>query len=246
MHFQKEVLIILHNMINNFSLSQIKYQFKDFIGIYDNAFTLEECQKTIELFETFHENGYTYSRNIEGASIPYFKQDTSLSVTPSLELEWNNTFIKSFHERFYNIIYPIYNNQYPILQKLCKHRSKNIKIQKTYPAEGYHVWHCEHDSSPHARDRILSWILYLNDVEEGGETEFLYQSLRFKPKVGTMILFPAHFTHTHRGNPPLSGIKYIATGWIEFLNTTEIQGGFEFPDLNPDIKSRNKEIIQYN
>ena len=89
------------------------------------------------------------------------------------------------------------------------------------------------------RDRVLSWILYLNDVEEGGETEFLYQSMRFKPKAGTFILFPAHFTHTHRGNPPLSGVKYIATGWIEFLNTTEPQGASDFPDLSK-MKDQSK------
>jgi hypothetical protein len=60
-------------------------------------------------------------------------------------------------------------------------------------------------------------ILYLNDVDEGGETEFLYQSIRIKPKKGTLILCPGSFTHTHRGNPPLSGEKYIVTTWIELV-----------------------------
>ena len=118
-------------------------------------------------------------------------------------------------------------------------QADSIKIQKTCPTQGYHVWHCEHDALSDGRDRILAWTLYLNDVEEGGETEFLYQSLRFKPKTGTFILFPAHFTHTHRGNPPLSGVKYIATGWIEFLNTPEPQGASTFPDLS-EIKNESK------
>tara|TARA_R110000868_G_scaffold16539_1_gene73910 strand:+ start:347 stop:526 length:180 start_codon:yes stop_codon:yes gene_type:complete len=59
-------------------------------------------------------------------------------------------------------------------------------------------------------------MLYLNDVEEGGETELLYQSRRIKPQKGTLTMFPASFTHTHRGNPPLSNDKYIVTGWVEF------------------------------
>ena len=59
-------------------------------------------------------------------------------------------------------------------------------------------------------------LVYLNDVEEGGETEFLYQSRRIKPKQGTMVICPASFTHTHRGNPPLKGNKYMINGWIEF------------------------------
>jgi hypothetical protein len=53
-------------------------------------------------------------------------------------------------------------------------------------------------------------------VQEGGETEFLYQHMRVKPEQGTLVIWPAAFTHTHRGNPPLSNEKYIVTGWTEF------------------------------
>jgi len=217
-----------------FNPSKLKYEFKEFIGIYENAFTLKECEDTIKLFENYHKSGYSYTReNL------ILHDDVSVSIGPSIELDWNPGFIDSFHKKFYDYIYPIYNNQYQILQSLQKHKSKYIKIQKTCPTQGYHVWHCEHGALPDNRDRILVWTLYLNDVEEGGETEFLYQSLRIKPKTGTFILFPAHFTHTHRGNPPLSGVKYIATGWIEFLNTPEPQGVSTFPDLS-EIKNESK------
>jgi hypothetical protein len=60
-------------------------------------------------------------------------------------------------------------------------------------------------------------ILYLNDVEEGGETEFLHQGKRIKPTKGTLILAPASYTHAHRGNPPLSNDKIIITSWVEFI-----------------------------
>ena len=56
-------------------------------------------------------------------------------------------------------------------------------------------------------------ILYLNDNFEGGETEFLYQNRRELPKQGDVLLFPAGFTHTHRGNPPIGGEKYLITSW---------------------------------
>jgi hypothetical protein len=227
--------------MTNFNSSKLKYEFKDFIGIYENAFTSEECKDTIKLFEEYHKTGYTYSRLMENKDILNSKDDVAVNINPSIELDWDTNFISLFHERFYDYIYSIYNIQYPILQKLRKHKSKYIKIQKTSPTQGYHVWHCEYDAVEFCNNRLLSWILYLNDVEEGGETEFLYQSMRIKPKMGTFILFPAHFTHTHRGNPPLSGVKYIATGWIEFLNTPELQGASEFPNLNSKIKI-NKNI----
>jgi len=62
--------------------------------------------------------------------------------------------------------------------------------------------------------RTMAWMVYLNDVEEGGETEFLYQKLRVKPKKGTVLIWPGSYTHLHRGNPPMTD-KYIATGWYQ-------------------------------
>ena len=56
--------------------------------------------------------------------------------------------------------------------------------------------------------------LYLNTVDEGGETEFLYQRMRVKPEQGTLVIHPGGFTHTHRGNPPLKGVKYFMNTWI--------------------------------
>ena len=65
--------------------------------------------------------------------------------------------------------------------------------------------------------RLLTALCYLNDVEEGGELEFLYQSKRIKPRQGDFVLWPAGYTHHHRGNPPLKGEKYIYTGWLDIL-----------------------------
>jgi len=50
-------------------------------------------------------------------------------------------------------------------------------------------------------------------VNDALDTEFLWQGLRVQPKAGTVSIFPASFTHTHRGNPVYSCDKYIATGW---------------------------------
>jgi hypothetical protein len=62
--------------------------------------------------------------------------------------------------------------------------------------------------------RIFNVMLYLNNVEEGGETEFLIQKRRIKPSAGTVVLFPSGYTRVHRGNPPISGDKYILNGWV--------------------------------
>jgi len=99
---------------------------------------------------------------------------------------------------------------------MMRHRlNLDVKLQKTIPGEGYHVWHCEHDGVPYGK-RLFLVILYLNEVS-GGETEFLYQHKRVAPKTGRLMICPSGFTHTHRGNPPLEGHKYILNGWIEFI-----------------------------
>jgi len=58
-------------------------------------------------------------------------------------------------------------------------------------------------------------MLYLNDNFEGGETEFIYQKDRIKPRKNRLLIWPAAYTHVHRGNPPINGDKYIITGWVE-------------------------------
>ena len=120
-----------------------------------------------------------------------------------------------FLDIFFQKIYPQYVKKFDYINKLEKHTIYEIKIQKTSPKEGYHSWHSE-TGGPHNRNRLLAFTLYLNDVEEGGETEFLYQSIRIKPKKNRLIIWPAAFTHVHRGNPPLSKEKYIITGWVEY------------------------------
>ena len=89
-----------------------------------------------------------------------------------------------------------------------------LKIQKTLPTEGYHVWHIEHGKGFDNEARAFVFSIYLNDVEEGGETEFLHFSKRVKPKTGRIVIWPAAFPYVHRGNPPLSGEKYILTSWM--------------------------------
>ena len=91
-------------------------------------------------------------------------------------------------------------------------KSTKSKLQKTEIGGGFHTWHCE-DSSLGVSNRILVWTIYLNDVEEGGETEFLYHAYREKAEKGKICIFPANYMATHRGNPPISNEKYIVTGW---------------------------------
>ena len=67
-------------------------------------------------------------------------------------------------------------------------------------------------------------MYYLNDVEEGGGTSFYYQNKTVTPKRGTLVIAPASFTHTHRGEVPVSNDKYILTSWVMYRTREELYG----------------------
>lgn len=101
-----------------------------------------------------------------------------------------------------------------------------INLQR-YTADqgGYPYWHCElypRDASCETLHRHLLWTVYLNDSFAEGETEFLYQNRKIVPRTGSMLIAPAAFTHTHRGNRPRGGDKYIATSWILFQRAEQL------------------------
>lgn len=105
-------------------------------------------------------------------------------------------------------------------------RSGSVNVQHYEQGKGgYPHWHSEqfpqqgHNEALH---RVVLYMFYLNDVEQGGETEFFYQNRKISPKKGTMVIAPASFTHSHRGNVPLSNDKYIATSWVMFNRAEQL------------------------
>jgi len=88
-----------------------------------------------------------------------------------------------------------------------------FNVQHYAKGEGYPVWHSEYNTTSPHNLRHLVWMLYLNDVPNGG-TEFLYQDEVLQAEKGKMVIWPAYFTHTHRGIISATHEKYIATGWV--------------------------------
>jgi hypothetical protein len=191
---------------------------EDFIRVYDDAFSDKFCNDVIQTFDWADESGFTLNRQQREDGVSKTnKNDTSIY---SCEFELNHAgrnLSKRFSDVFWKSIYPKYSGEFSesLVDSSAKHTIYSLKVQKTIQGQGYHQWHYE-ASRRDLGSRVLAWTVYLNDVDEGGETEFLYQHKRVKPTKGTLVIFPCSFTHLHRGNPPLSGYKYIITGWVEF------------------------------
>jgi hypothetical protein len=59
-------------------------------------------------------------------------------------------------------------------------------------------------------------MTYLNTVTDNGGTEFLNQQLIINAEKGKTVIWPADWTHTHRGVVSATQDKYIITGWFNY------------------------------
>lgn len=197
--------------------------FQNGILVIDNFFSDSKCNQLIELFHNCDKVGLTCDRKTQQKVDKSIVNDNSLFIEDTLrytkfkEVDLYNhcELLMSFRNSFWQEAYQKYTEKWFMLDQYTEHKLSPYKLQQTKPCEGYHVWHCE-SMDRSTSDRILSYILYLNTVVDGGETEFLHQSARIPAEKGRLVIFPTSFLHTHRGNPPLNSLKYIMTGWVVF------------------------------
>jgi hypothetical protein len=193
--------------------------YKDFIATYTNVFPDGYCEHLISEFERLVHGGAGKDRQSSEGIDRHQKDDMQLGLNIKVHnaLQFNN---KDTVDIFFDGLqqcYEAYTGNYSVL-KNGKIRASTMKMQRTSPGGGYHMWHGEQGNNAHA-DRVLAYMLYLNTLEldEAGETEFLYQRTRLKPQKNTMIVWPAAFTHAHRGNVVHgTNCKYIVTGWFDY------------------------------
>jgi len=90
------------------------------------------------------------------------------------------------------------------------------RFQQYDPGDSYTAEHCENDGSVGCEYRHFAYMTYLNDIEDGGGTEFIHQNLITSPKKGLTLIWPATWTHYHKGVVAPSETKNIITGWCIF------------------------------
>lgn len=192
---------------------------EDFIKLYHGVYPEGYCQHLIDEFERLTQNGAGSNRQVGEGAFRHCKDDMQLglnigvhAVAPFDGASAEDVFFRGLQK-----CYEDYAEHFSVL-KDGRIRGTHMKMQRTDPGGGYHVWHGEQGNGSHA-DRVLVYMLYLNSLgdDEGGETEFLYQRCRVTPQENTMVVWPAAFTHAHRGNTVLGAqSKYIVTGWFYY------------------------------
>lgn len=203
----------------------------DHVGIFENLLPKELCEEYIQWFEyttnkklmNFGDVKYTTEEdNIISSGDKQFKLGITGRNDISIFLNILDNGLSDTCYEHLQIAYNKYSTEYPDLNTTSL-ACTEIKMQRTPPGGGYHVWHTERvGSSQFFNSRHVAWMIYLNDMPDGeAETEFFHQKLRVKPTAGTTLIWPAAYTHLHRGNTVFTKNKYILTGWFRSIYSRE-------------------------
>ena len=183
-----------------------------FIG----AWSLEQLSICEDLIKYFELNSIKQKQGRVGNGIdPNRKDSIDIHIHPKdLLLPGNEIFNQYFEELF--TCYKNYLNQWPFLKDLAQVLEiGTFNLQRYKPGQHFKKIHSERGSIESSH-RVFAFMTYLNDVEEGGSTYFSHYDLEIQPQKGLTLIWPAEWTHAHRGNILKKGSKYIITGWINF------------------------------
>jgi len=201
----------------NFLLKErysMDHMYQDAILAIPDSIPQKLCEEGISLFHLARDSGFCMNY-VE--SLRKDEQLAPMSHPEVLAINEGSMFFRKYISSFFERSYPLYRSYHPILDTAPPHDIIWAKIQKTPIGGGFHNFHAEQNGPVNQSRRLVVYMTYLNDVEEGGETEFLNQSMRIEAKAGTTVLFPVCYNYLHRGNPPISNEKYIITGSLEIL-----------------------------
>ena len=182
-----------------------KTKSSDFIYIQKDALPRSFCNNVIQKFEL--DDRKRQGRVGSGVRLD-IKRSCDLSITGKEDWKsYDEAFFKSLNNALkeYLRFIPEEYIQFKALNRI--EDDTGYQIQKTQPGD-YYIWH--HDQT---KTRLVTFIWYLNDVKDGGYTEFI-DGTRIQPEAGKLIIFPATWDFLHRGVSPKTETKYICTGWV--------------------------------
>jgi len=183
----------------------------DFIWVKDNVLTSEFCKHCIEKFE----HDQTMKPGVVGSGLRKDIKDT-MDVMITSNGEWpeeDEVFKNSLSERLHEYEEYLYEIAPSFEVSNHEYFDTGYQIQRYEPNTGGYRWHHDDNVAQSVEQRSMTFIWYLNTVEEDGYTEFV-DGTRVRAKEGRIVIFPSGWTFLHRGYPPKNQRKYICTGWL--------------------------------
>ena len=182
---------------------------ENFVSIYQNAISSDDCKIIIDDINSCRllpgtMGGMVNTEMKDSLVSPrYFKDNSPASLIIGNSLEsCKKEYIK----------------KHPQLNQIHKWNVDNAyNLQKYNPGQGYHISHCENAGGASLL-RVLSWMIYLNTVNDEGGTSFDNYNMKTSSIEGSLLIWPAYWTHFHHGITSTTETKYIATGWFSYDN----------------------------
>ena len=178
----------------------------DLLYINDNSLSKELCDEIIHKYE--NEGEYRKKGITAGGFNPDVKNTLDFNIFKKEKWEIIH---KTLYQEIARNLQKYINNNNKILNGTLWYET--FMIQRYTKCEGRYIYHEDFSINNDKSYRVLTYLWYLNDVDEGGETEF-FGNFKIKPKAGKLVIFPAFWTYPHSGLIPISNDKYILTGWI--------------------------------
>ena len=176
------------------------------VRYYDRVVSKEWCNKVIDLFEQSKKDTFDNDR----------KSFTELNIEGKEEFkDIKETYIRVLRQNLQHFMKEvnIENHHFPPIIDM-----ENIRIKK-YTDNGKDVFKNHVDflrSQGPSSKRFLVFIMYLSDVEEGGETSIPRYNIKCKPKAGRLLMFPPFWTHPHQGEKVIKGTKYQIMTYLHY------------------------------
>lgn len=177
-----------------------------YIYVKEKALEEDTCNYFINYFET---NKLKHSGKTCGGLDLNFKKSIETTIFPSSKSNYYIDLFRNIIRKNVEIYMKENNITY---KKIPFYEYNNLFIKKYVKNEGKFEYHNDFSITDKSV-RIITYLFYLNNVEEGGETEFL-GDFKVKPEKGKMIIFPCSWTFPHSGKIPISNDKYIISGWL--------------------------------
>ena len=175
------------------------------------------CDELITYFES-NKNKQNIGTTVGGKNTE-IKNSVDMKILPKdIKLPGNEVFEKYLHNLF--SCYQDYVKEWPFLTTFPDNlQVGSFNMQRYQSGQHFQQVHTER-SSLETLHRVFAWMTYLNDVEkeEGGSTFFSHYDLEIQPRKGLTLIWPAEWTHAHKGNLLKTDSKYIITGWMHFPN----------------------------
>lgn len=188
--------------------SGVQVQQPHFIRMYRDTFSPAQCEEVIRRFEADERK---HASTTATRDKPRLRSGTMLQIGDLPE--WRD--IAESYSAALEKNLQAYAEAFPTLKQLISTPATKRTpplLEKIEPGQGFGL-HID-ASVAGTHDRMVAVLMYLKDVEEGGFTEFPFQSIRVKPRAGLMLLFPPYWTHPHQGVSPVSGLKYNLTSYV--------------------------------